>query len=88
MSLQTKKRIQSRFSALHIFSVLSLLALPFLFAHFAQAANLQVGYVRLDRLAASTTTGGHCLRPAYYGRYGDNSQSNFSDGLYRQLDSS
>ena len=58
MSLQTKKRIQSRFSALHIFSVLSLLVLPFVFVSVSQAANLQVAYVRLDRLAASTTTGG------------------------------
>jgi hypothetical protein len=68
MSLQTNKGIQSKLSTLHIFSFFSLLALPLLFAGFAQAANLEVAYVRLDRLAAATTTGGTvCAQPETVG---------------------
>ncbi len=38
------------------------------FSHNTQAANLQQGYVRLDRLAASTTTGGTvCAKPTTAG---------------------
>ena len=68
MSLQTKQRIQSRLSALHLLSFLFLLALPFVFISTSEAANLQVGYVRLDRLIASTATGGTvCAQPTTVG---------------------
>lgn len=68
MSLQTKQRIQSRLSTLNLLSFLFLLALPFIFANDTQAANLQVAYVRLDRLAAATTTGGTvCAQPTTVG---------------------
>ena len=58
MSLQTHKKIQGKFSALQLLSLLFLLGLPFVFVSISQAANLEVAYVRLDRLAASIATGG------------------------------
>ncbi len=58
MSLQIHKKIQSKLSALQLLSLLFLLGLPFVFVSISKAANLEVAYVRLDRLAASTTTGG------------------------------
>lgn len=47
-----------RTSVLGIFTLLFVLAIPILFVKQVQAASLQQAYVRLDRLTASTATGG------------------------------
>ena len=53
---------------LNMLSHVAVLAAPFFFVSQAQAAGLQQTYVRLDRLAASTTTGGTvCAKPATVG---------------------
>jgi hypothetical protein len=47
-----------------IFSLLAVLVLPIFFINTAHAGNFQQVYVRLDRLKASTTTGGTvCAKP-------------------------
>jgi hypothetical protein len=65
MSLQTKRELGSTLSTLHIFSLLFVLGIPFFFSiNNAEGANLEQAYVRLDRLAASTATGGTvCAQP-------------------------
>ena len=69
MSLQAKKAIQTKLSLIQLFSLIALLAAPFVFfSQNVQAANLQQAYIRLDRLAASTTTGGTvCAKPTTVG---------------------
>ena len=53
MRTETKKTI-----FLAIFSFFIVLVTPILFSEKAEAANLTQAYIRLDRLSASTTTGG------------------------------
>lgn len=45
-------------SSINVFVFLLVLILPVVFSESAQASGLQQAYIRLDRLAASTTTGG------------------------------
>ncbi len=53
-----------RIATLVIFSLLAIIISPLLFAEKAQAGNLQQGYVRFDRMKASTaTTGTICAKP-------------------------
>lgn len=66
-------KVTSRFfSFLGIFALVSVLALPVFFAERVQAGNFQQVYIRLDRLAASTATGGTvCAKPQTAGTEAD-----------------
>lgn len=51
-------------SLLNIISLVAIAALPFVFSETAEAGNFQQIYIRLDRLATATTTGGLvCAKP-------------------------
>ncbi len=59
-------------SASNIGMLLFVLLLPLFFANTAEAGNLQQVYIRLDRLAASTATGGTvCAKPQTAGTEAD-----------------
>jgi hypothetical protein len=68
-----KHRIElKRASIVNIFSLLLALVLPLFVSLTAQAGNFQQVYIRLDRLKASTTTGGTvCAKPQTAGTEAD-----------------
>ena len=59
------KRVEiKRYSFVSIFFLLGVIALPIFFSESAKAGNFQQVYIRLDRLKASTATGGTvCAQP-------------------------
>jgi hypothetical protein len=67
------KRVEiKRYSLVSIFFLLGVIALPIFFSESAQAGNFQQVYVRLDRLKASTATGGTvCAKPQTAGTEAD-----------------
>ncbi len=66
-ALESKK-----LAVLGIFSLVMVLALPLLFVNEAKAGNFQQVYIRLDRLKASTATGGTvCAQPQTVGTEAD-----------------
>lgn len=67
-----RKGILKSLSVTNVATLLLVLVAPFFFADQAEAGNFQQAMVRLDRLAASTTTGGTvCAKPSTAGTEND-----------------